>query len=128
MPHRTDHGAGEQGPDGRPPEAHRPPSASFARRRRGTVASPIPRDLVILLLGAVLAGCAVKLPSPPPVTDQTCILECQAQHIRCLHILGTSRSNQKKCAGYLGACYDSGCKPPEQPPPQQSAPQPLFRQ
>jgi len=93
------------------------------------VASQIPRDLVILFLAAAtLAACSVKLPSPPPATDQTCILECQAQHIRCLHILGTSRSNQKKCAGYLGACYDSGCKPPEQPPQQQSAPQPLFRQ
>jgi hypothetical protein len=88
---------------------------------------PSPQALLVLFLG-FLAACSVKLPSPPPATDQTCILECQALHIRCLHILGTSRSNQKKCAGYLGACYDSGCKPPEQPPQQQSAPQPLFRQ
>jgi hypothetical protein len=98
-----------------------------AHRLRGTVSSLTPCDLVVLLLAAALAACAVKLPSPPPATDQTCILECQAQHIRCLHILGTSRSNQKKCANYLGACYDSGCRPPE-PTPQQSAPQPLFRQ
>ena len=109
------------------PEAHRRRSASVARRRRGTRSSPIPRDLVVLFLAAALAACAVKLPSPPPVTDQTCILECQAQHIRCLHILGTSRSNQHKCADYLGACYDSGCKPPEESP-QQRRPQPLFPQ
>lgn len=127
MPHLVDHGAGERAPDGRHLEAHRPPSASVGDRRRGTVPSPIPRDLVILFLAVALAACAIKLPSPPPATDPTCVLECQAQHIRCLHILGTSRSNQKKCAGYLGACYDSGCKPPE-PTPQQSAPQPLFPQ
>jgi hypothetical protein len=89
--------------------------------------SPVTRGLVVLLLSAVLAACAVKLPSPPPATDQTCILECQAQRIRCLQILGTSRSKQRKCADYLGACYDSGCKPPAESP-QQSHPEPLFRQ
>jgi hypothetical protein len=98
-----------------------------SHHRRGAGPSPIPCGLVTLFVAAALAACAVKLPSPPPTTDQTCILECQAQHIRCLHILGTSRSNQHKCADYLGACYDSGCKPPE-PTPQQRAPQPLFRQ
>ena len=82
--------------------------------------------LVLLCLAAALTACAIKLPSPPPATDQTCIFECQALHIRCLHILGTSRSNQHKCADYLGACYDSGCKPPAESPPQ--TPQPLFRQ
>ena len=97
----------------------------------GSAASPPAASLPGLLVGAVLAAalaaCAVKLPSPPPTIDQTCILECQAQHIRCLHTLGTSRSNQHTCADYLDTCYASGCKPPEQRP-QQSAPQPLFPQ
>src|SRR5262249_57176290 len=94
---------------------------------RRPTSRPLMHPVLWSLAVATLAACAVKLPSPPPATDQTCILECQAQHIRCLHILGTSRSNQKKCAGYLGTCYDSGCKPPE-PTPQESVPQPLFRQ
>ncbi len=79
-----------------------------------------PRRLLVAALAATLAGCSVKLPSPPGVAteaDQRCLIECQAQHIRCLQSLGSSRSAQKRCAGYLGSCYENSCKEPRQSEP-----------
>jgi len=59
---------------------------------------------------AALAGCSVKVPSPPSDLDPRCVLECQASHIRCLGSSGSGRSGQRHCADQLGGCYSSGCK------------------
>ena len=83
---------------------------------------PALRRRVLAALTAALAGCSVKLPSPPQVADQQCVLECQAQHIRCLHIIGTNRSAQKRCAGYLGECYEGSCKAPDRAGPHETGP------
>ena len=95
------------------PIAHQPPTLG----RRSAV-----RRLVPAALAATLAGCSVKLPAPPQVADQQCVLECQAQHIRCLHLLGTNRSSQKRCAGYLGECYEGSCKAPDRAGPHETGP------
>jgi hypothetical protein len=68
------------------------------------------REVAVL---AALAGCSVKLPDPPATAseaEQRCVLECQAQHIRCLQSLGPSKSSQRRCADYLGDCYNGSCK------------------
>ena len=82
--------------------------------------SPRLRRFLIGALAAIVAGCSVKLPSPPDVAseaDQRCVIECQAQHIRCLQNLGSGRSAQKRCAGYLGSCYEDSCKKASQSTP-----------
>src|SRR5262249_59745533 len=94
-----------------PERSGRAPAAVVTRP-----SSPTQRLLEVALLAA-LAGCSVKLPSPPTTTSeaqQRCVLECQAQHIRCLQSLGSSKSSQRRCADYLGTCYEGSCKGPSQ--------------
>ena len=40
------------------------------------------------VLGGVVAGCGVTLPTPPPATTDAeglCVLECQSQHAACVN-------------------------------------------
>src|SRR5262249_210952 len=83
---------------------------------------PAVRRWVLAVLAAALAGCSVKLPSPPHVPHHPSLLHCHPHHIRCLHIIGTNRSAQKRCAGYLGECYEGSCKTPARPGPHETGP------